>query len=350
MDNIRAVIGILFGRVSEQDIFTKKILYSDIPLSKFMALANSYIVRYTNDEISNLYAYLKTELKWRHHKLYHKPDDGKQRDINVFEVLHLFSDMVLTQENGQPVCQYLHFLRWHEMTKEIGEDSLVTSYLAFRDSRLKKRRTEFYWRPVIGHNSQALNRIMEKGLAENHFHLKGSAPLFHISWICMMNLVASDQIEEELGKYDERRLRRNIAYQGGYTENSLYTLCLRAAYIRFYLYRELRNLSNDKHLLDAIHTPADLLHGIDRLQGEIVFEQERNQNEHDYADNNGKKSLHHVNGILYGERWLLYEMFYRSNSKDSRCTSDMCQLFYYYLVVKNIIRAEFIQINDNIGF
>ena len=63
MDNIRAVIGILFAHISEQDVLEENVIYNNIPFNTFAALANSYITRYSNDEIHNLYNYLKNELK-----------------------------------------------------------------------------------------------------------------------------------------------------------------------------------------------------------------------------------------------------------------------------------------------
>ena len=134
MDNIRAVIGILFNHISIQEVQNQEIRYNNIPLQTFEILANEYMTRCSNDEIHNLYYFLKSELKWMKHKNYYEEDDGKEgTEINVFDVLYLFDGEVLTEENGQPVCEYLHFLRWHEMTKEIGEDIFITSYLAFQD-------------------------------------------------------------------------------------------------------------------------------------------------------------------------------------------------------------------------
>lgn len=46
-------------------------------------------------------------------------------------------------------------------------------FLAYQDLLHEKSRENFFWSPVIGHNNKSLNRLMEQGVAENHFHLKG---------------------------------------------------------------------------------------------------------------------------------------------------------------------------------
>lgn len=355
MDNIRAVIGILFNHVSVQEVQKEEIRYNNIPLQTFEILANEYMTRCSNDEIHNLYYFLKSELKWMKHKNYYEEDDGKEgTEINVFDVLYLFDGEVLTEENGQPVCEYLHFLRWHEMTKEIGEDIFITSYLAFQDVHGRNKRKNFFWKPVIGHNSRALNKVLEKGVAENHFHLKGSAPLFHISWISLMNDVINPDFKDALEQGDKRRLKRNAAYQGGYMEESLYSLYLKAACIRIYLFKWIKGIDSGltKDLLDYIYSPLELVQHVGELQQEIELYQEFYGTEYDYAiceTDLATNPDHHLNEILAGERWLMYEVFYKIYSRE--CEGDaLCQLFYLYLIIKNILRSEIVQVNENIGF
>ncbi len=354
MDNIRAVLGILFNHVSEHEVHNREILYNNIPLQTFEILANDYLTRCSNDEIQNLYYFLKSELKWMKHKNYYEEDDGKEgTEINVFDVLYLFVGEVLTEENGQPVCEYLHFLRWHEMTKEIGEDTLITSYLAFQDVHWGNKRKDFFWKPVIGHNSRALNKVLEKGVAENHFHLKGSAPLFHISWISLMNDVVNLDFKEALEKGDKRRLKRNMAYQGGYVEDSLYILYLKAACIRIYLFKKIKGINLDLALLlELIDSPTKLIQKAGELQQIIELCQDIYGTEYDYVICEAyliSNPNHNLNEILAGERWLLYEVFYKIYSRE--CEEDeLCQLFYLYLIIKNILRSEIVQVNENVGF
>lgn len=354
MDNVRAIVGILFGHMPVEEILKGRISYDRIPLELFQVLANEYIPRYSNDEIRNLYSFLKNELKWERNKVYNKNDDGiEAANINVYDVLYLFGGKVLTEEDGQPVCQYIHLLRWHEMLKTIEEDSIITAYLACQDMQFQRKRKNFFWKPVIGHNSRALNKVMEKGLAENHFHLKGSAPLFHLSWLSLMNNVTNPKFQAALKEYDNKRLHRNVAYAGGYFENSLYHLYLYAALIRMYLFQEVKGISGvGEELLGYLYDNVGLEIRIDQLQDEIEYLQMNYGTKYDYAICEeyllvNKKG--HTNEILSGERWLMYQIFYKIYSKDKN-TRQLANLFYIYLIIKSTIRAEVIQINENVGF
>lgn len=56
-----------------------------------------------------------------------------------------------------------------------------------------------------------------------------------------------------------------------------------------------------------------------------------------------------VNSILSGERWLMYRMFrfiYTNNKEYEKYYN----LFYIYLVIKETMRSELVQTNDNLGF
>ena len=43
-----------------------------------------------------------------------------------------------------------------------------------------------------------LNNMLSRGLADNHFHLKGSAPYFYMSWINMMNQVNKKEFVKDI--------------------------------------------------------------------------------------------------------------------------------------------------------
>lgn len=354
MDNIRAVLSILFGHIPAQEVKNREILYNNVPVGIFMNLANEYMTRYSNDEIMNLYNYLKGELGWLRNKLYLEDENiGIVENIDVYDVLYLFTNDVLTEEDGEPVCQYIHFLRWNEMTKEIDEDCMITAYLARKDYLSGRKRQNFFWKPVIGHNSQALNRIFERGIAENHFHLKGSAPLFHVSWISLMNNVINSDFRKNLKGYDSRRLHRNIAYRSDYHEESLYILYLRAAYIRLYLFEKIKGIEEDTDkIMDCINDEIKLEINASDIQFMINYFQEKYGNEYDYVISESylyENKKQHLNEILAGERWLLYQVFYKIYSKEDR-DENMYQLFYLYLIIKNTIRSELIQVNSNVGF
>ena len=373
MDNIRAVVGILFSHLSDADFASGKVTYSgDIP-DLFLALGNSYITRYTNDEIRNLHTFLKEDLQrlWQKSALDYK-EKVREEKWNVFDILYLFTSKVLREEDGEPVCRYDHLLRWNEITKDVDEDMLVTSFLAYEDIHKygfglndipeEKQRQNFFWKPIIGHDNRNLNRMLEQGMAENHFHMKGSAPQFHVSWIALMNQVDSGRFRQLLKKYDERRLKRNIAYTSSYREDSLYCLWIRAVKIRLYLYfrvvekihqDELVDLLEDLDASDSIvdSTLSDLQTRIDALRGGDTGEVQ-SKSQYDYAICRSYLMKNRNDGtyeLLSGERWLMYQVFCEiyGLQKD---TEVLKNVFYRYLTIKNTIRSELVQTNRNIGF
>ena len=88
---------------------------------------------------------------------------------------------MLIEEDGIPKCRYEHLLRWRETTLFLDEDLLVTSFLAYRDHNYGERKRSFFWKPVIGHNNWALNRMMEKWCCRKSFSFKRFGSLISLS-------------------------------------------------------------------------------------------------------------------------------------------------------------------------
>lgn len=267
MDNLRAVIKNLFCYMSPQMILTGDVDYKDIKENTFLMLGSGYITRYSNDELSNMFTYLGNEFKWQMRKLKDEvPSELHEKDkLNVFNVLIVFGDAVLIEENGIPLCKYIELLRWRDVTTSLEEDLFITSYLAFKDSLSYRVRHNFFWKPVIGHNNHALNRLVEKGVAENHFHLKGSAPQFHLSWMSIMNQVDKKAFVEEFDVYESNRLQKKIKFNAAYQEVKLTHMWRQAALIRLFLFSVLKEdhldlgplYIREDYLLKATETTED---------------------------------------------------------------------------------------------
>ena len=98
--------------------------------------------------------------------------------------------MTLKEIEEIPVCRYRYLLKWREVSHVLGEELFTNSFLAYRDWKFRRiSRGKFDWKDVIGSDNVELNNMLSRGLADNHFHLKGSAPYFYMSWINMMNQV-----------------------------------------------------------------------------------------------------------------------------------------------------------------
>ena len=241
MDNLRGVIKNLFCYMSPQRILTTNDIYRCISEELFVSLGANYIRQYSNDELRNMYNYMQHEFEWQNRKISGVENRHRGKNMDVFDTLLAFNFSVLIEESGEPLCQYIHLLRWREMITALEEDLFVTSFLAQSDILRGVSRKNFFWKPVIGHNNYALNKLMKEGIAENHFHLKGSAPMFHLSWINMMNHPDREDFAEILQTYDKNKLQREMEVEKNRMPESYVTMWRQAALIRIFLYSILQD-------------------------------------------------------------------------------------------------------------
>lgn len=355
MDNLRAVIKNLFCHVSAEQIINGKILYSEIKEDVFEQLGNSYIKRYSNDELNNMFSYWGNEFEWKMAQLNMGDSDCPKNRMNVFDALIAFDFAILVEENGEPLCQYMDLLRWRDMIVSLEEDLFTTSYLAMADILAGRTRKNFFWKPVIGHNNFSLNKLVARGVAENHSHLKGAAPVFHLSWIGLMNCADNASFKRELEKLDKGMLQKNIAYFSGYNEASLVTLWRQAALIRVGLFLSYK--TGDDGIIDFV---VDNIKDINKLQdniGEIQTKINYAREISDFADYDyaisekwlWRNENSHLNEKFSGERHFMYKMFREIYAKSTGYHIKF-QLFYAYIVIKERIRSELVQSNSLVGF
>ena len=62
---------------------------------------------------------------------------------SVFNTLLYFSAYRLHLSNNMPICNHDNLLAWNDLTEFLGEDLLVTSYLASRDIAESRTRNNF---------------------------------------------------------------------------------------------------------------------------------------------------------------------------------------------------------------
>lgn len=375
MDNLRAVIKNLFCYISTDAILKGDVQFNNIREETFLQLGSGYITKYSNDELRNMYYFFESEFLWQNCKQKGEMPqniDSRNSAWNVFDALVTFDNAVLIEENGQPLCQYAQLLRWRDMITVLDEDLFITSFLAFRDYLNSRKRRNFFWKPVIGHNNKSLNCLVEKGVAENHFHLKGSAPQFQLSWISIMNQVDNCEFDELFEKYDKERLQKNLNFNAHYNTGKLSHMWRQAALIRLLLFsllkddilnleweeeknedKEITNKSYIKKIINLLDDESELKSSVGLIQNNIKY----------YSEKYAKKSLDYIicesylvrkdsydlNGPLSGERYFLYQMFSAVYRNDTRL-EPYFNLFYLYLVIKTNIRRELVQANANVGF
>lgn len=237
MESLIHILELFFRRVSSRDILNGHIDYANFDRKCFTDLSLAHRSRYSGDEAGNLFRYLQEELK--------QDADGAASCVNVLDALQKFDALILKEVEEIPVCRYRYLLEWRKASFALEEELFTTSFLASRDQKKERSfRQSFDWKYVIGNDNVELNNMLKRGLVDNHYHLKGSAPYFYMSWMNLMNRVDDAAFRKVLKSYDENRLEKFSVYRFGAMEESLEVLHLQAALIRLYLFSWLtgRNL------------------------------------------------------------------------------------------------------------
>jgi len=311
---------------------------------------------YSEDEAGNIQKMLFKRLGDRN-------EIGGNED-SVFNLLIQVTDEMLIEKNGEPLCKYAKLLRWNMMSHKLGQDIFTTSYFAYRDCVMSNKRHYMAWSPIVRSDNIRIQTLLGKGLAENHFHLKGSAQIFDINWVSLMNdiLHRHDTFSEMQAS---GRLFPIVLY-GTNVPDTFYNEFKQAALIRTFLFAQLNGVSFKDSFTGSleqcltmseeleIHT-YEVHRFIDLLKYEYGRRMDKEKDGFgkvaDYAiPKNLVKRNNNANLLLVGERKFLYDMFkeiYRGRKKQ---ILDYQDLFYAYLVIKARLRAELIQVNDLVGF
>ena len=153
-----------YGKYKDRTISVDKIVET-----VFQSLAHAQYPMYSHEEIGNVYSIL-----WEQMRL---PNDHTSGTPSVFHLLVGMGRRVLRWQPGAaPICEFSEIFPWRNAYQDLGQDIITTAYLAYED--LCKGgfvRSEFSWSPVLKTNNDRLNRILAKGLAENHCHLGGTS-------------------------------------------------------------------------------------------------------------------------------------------------------------------------------
>lgn len=289
---------------------------------------------------------------------YHLFSEGHGR-ISVFKHILGFCDKKLIIVSDEPLCRYRHLLRWHELTRYLGEDIFTTAYLAYEDLKCGISRTCFHWPAYLRHDNEALNQLMRKDISDLHAHLKGSTLNFELSWLSLMNEVCNRR--ESFRKLNANRVHSKPSHQSK-LHRDMYVLVTLAACIRVILCKRLMNISSghqkDETILFRLSKVScsdyafterrDLQTSIDVLRHQYGHRYSYSLREEvlDYAIPAGTMGLMTA---LTGERWFMYSMFKQIYDEGAN-QPYVRLLFYIYLHVKSLFRNELIQTNAQVGF
>lgn len=360
MNNLSSLISALFLENSPDMMFSLgNENFSQRKLSNRSPKLNTQVSRFFSgasaDEVANVCE--KAECEW----------GSENGEYSVFRLIEYFSKQVLRIKQNTPFVEYSNLLRWRELSHQLGEDLFTCSYLASQDTICSHHRSFFAWRPILTTNNIRLKNILEQGVAENHFHLQGSAPHNELSWIALMNKVTGrkKQFEEFL---KTGKLSPSFHHHEGITETSLYVLTLKAAYIRLYLFYQISQLeengffshrnsnaflfeggSSDKELIAKLPELQRKINAARRLYGKVIDPDIKvSQPDYCLTKDLDERNLN-GNEMLCGERMFLYQCFRLINLGEATF-KPFQDLFYIYLVIKSKFREEMIQVNEQVGF
>lgn len=305
---------------------------------------------YSGDEIRMRYKYLKKQCM--------------ESDHSIFGLLYEYADKVLIRKNQTPVCRMKEILNWNSITLRLGQDLFVTSWMAWNDVKNGKSGPgfsyTFNWPSCLHTDDLQLNKLMESGLAENHFHLGGSTQVFPLSWAAMMNhpsLIYSSVCSN--GRFSRNLVIDRSAYS---KENEMRWIKLLryAALIRVLLFticiskqKNHEKILNDFFLYDLKMDNASIEKRVESVRlryGTRVRIKDFCSKCLDYAmsDELYKVDTSDYHRLLTSERALLYHCF--SNIYQNEMNSFEKSLFYFYLLIKSNFRSELIQTNFRCGF
>lgn len=354
MEHLDLVAKIFFRDTSAQSVLRGDIRYSDFPRKDYEVMALSEMKHLTESETGEIYRYLKE----------HTENYTNENGLNVFRLLKELSAEMIYIRDDRPVCRYEKLLRWREFVRWLGEDLPVCAFLACFRERTGMEWIDFGWEPVIGHDNRQLNCLMQRGISDNHFHLFGSSPSFHLIWMRLMNDVSENHYVKVLQEIDADRRVPHSRYSLCGREETLGVMHIQAALIRLVLFYYLKiSLADGKEdnsgkVLQRIPSVITVLlddtyRGIYReeIQSHIralrltAFVNTGNDVDYALPPYGGHGSCHDFSG----ERFLIYHMLC-GQVRGRAIPADLMNLFYAYLIIKGEFYSELVQVNDILGF
>ena len=337
---LRDAIDIIFNKTSPHKVMEQILDINNIDfLDDFMAgFSVNMKVHYpfvSSDEMECLMVYLKKYFG----------DD----ECRIFDLIKDFAGEALIEQGGVPVVKFDEALRFRNTAHYISPEIFISSFLAAKDSEYSYENRKFDYRTSPNTDNVRLHNMLKKGIAENHFHIKGSTPAFMLSWVCLMNNITNRRETFKKAAFEKNPLGAidNNFYN---RESTWYSLVIKACYIRLFLFSKLNGIEFFDNEFDKVLKGDDLLCEflVNKLQIEIDSYKKANNSTFDYAIPESALDNEEYR-IFTGERCFLYLMFRAIYEKNPKII-EYAKLFYLYLLISIKLRGELIQINKRVGF
>lgn len=285
--------------------------------------------------------------------------NATSKGVPPWQIISDYGNKVLILEQGSPCCKYEQVFSWRETYLRLGQDIVVTAWLAAQSEHGYSSVTRFDWPATLPTNNRRLSAILqEKGLAENHYHLYGSAQVFPLSWCCLMN---HPDCAMKLPWLDEQLFAKSVRGP----QDNLWDPRRRlwyAAFIRALIFLLIEGDITDHEVVSELRRfhrlydssswsyVSEKVMRLRELYG-LRFPQPRTTVGTclDYAFSRElRNEINSDRRLAAAERRLLYLCF--SLCFSGKMSAEVQWIFYIYLLLKSSFRAELIQINRQIGF
>lgn len=342
---IDKIVKLLFVCMPPELILSDEIDETKVPHGRLVELMRCYNREYSDTEADLISQYHLERTKGH----------------NVYLSLTQVAGDLLDVRNNQMCCRYEYMLRWREISREIGEDILACAFLADDFKKNHRNWGNFTWNIVLGHDNKQLNAIMSDGISDNHFHLFGSAPVFPLIWLRMMNDINHGKYMAGLMGIDQSRRHFQYNLSGVKEHFSAQILILHAALMRAVMYDALQEKAFSREYHKKIYEFQEIL-----KSGKRIVNKQENVRKFvqklrlktmasdgslmpDYTLHGSKEPEKYSNWLFSGERKLIYNMLC-DILVTNRLPESVQKLLYPYLVIRTWFRKELVQSNDNIGF
>lgn len=346
------LVKLYFFHVSPDMILKERINYMNFPRKEFAELMFCYRKEYSETESYMIYENMKISDR--------KNSGNMENNLHVFCALENVVSEILTIQENEVRCNYEQIHRWRELTRIIGEELPVCAFF------LNRYRTKgipcdwFEWDTVLGHTNGQLNAVMRRGISDNHFHLFGSAPIFPLVWIKLMNNVNMNEYIKGLQGIEGKKRNLHYHFDKEYGENTTSCMILQAALMRAVMCFCLNEGSEIDEKSCTVVTELlaylrlgerigevqeEIRHLVNLLKAKNMIRLQADMPDYAICDTDDGN----LNWIFTGERRLVYEMLV-DIQVTKKLPKQISNLLYPYLVIRTILRGEIVQNNDNIGF
>lgn len=330
--------------------------------------------------------YSINEAEYAYHYAKEISEKFRKNETGIFGLLaESVKDILITDARNECLCNYKSLLKFRNLTHPIDPLIFTAAFLANRDINTAFKRSVFAW-PINMHtDNERLHHILDKGMAENHFHIGGSSSAFQFSWVCLMNNYTANR-KNEFKKEGIDEYPMDSMYYIGTPTDSYYVITFKAVCIRLFLYLRLRDqwvINNEDESLLKEKNEEWLIRMLKANEAECdVYASEVNNiisslKSLCHTDNNGfvsdyalldepkaplddnDSSFYHSLAVrnyerrlfyhLAGEQRFLYDLFsaiYKGNNN----IKPYLDVAYAYLLIYCKIRSELMQINNRVGF